>query len=151
MRNGLGSKIRNNPSSLFEKNREDSPLMMFYTDGRILSYLTDMSERLAQMIQFILTIFFYAGWHQMIVMETACLQTVEIYYCGGFVPLFVTMCHGLSSCVLPWINTVVFYQLILYQLSWRLSNWIIMTMLMMLPVEWYVCAQDHTSLARREC
>jgi hypothetical protein len=37
----------------------------------------------------------------MIVMETACLQTVEIYYCGGFVPLFVTMCHGLSSCVLP--------------------------------------------------
>jgi hypothetical protein len=53
----------------------------------------------------------------MIVMETACLQTVDVYYCGGFVPLFVTMCHGLSSCVLPWINTVVFYQLILYQLS----------------------------------
>jgi hypothetical protein len=53
----------------------------------------------------------------MIVMETACLHTVEIYYCGGFVPLFVTMCHGLSSCVLPWINTGVFYQLILYQLS----------------------------------
>jgi hypothetical protein len=57
----------------------------------ILSYLTDMSERLAQMIQFILTIFFCARWHQMIVMETACLQTVEIYYCGGFVPLFVTV------------------------------------------------------------
>jgi hypothetical protein len=36
----------------------------------------------------------------MIVMETICLQTVEIYYCGGYVPLFVTMCHGLSSCVL---------------------------------------------------
>jgi hypothetical protein len=83
----------------------------------ILSYLTDVSERLAQMIHFILTIFFCAGWHQMIVMETACLQTVEIYYCGGFVPLFVTMCHGLSSCILPWINTGVFYQLILYQLS----------------------------------
>jgi hypothetical protein len=83
----------------------------------ILSYLTDVSERLAQMIHSILTIFFCAGWHQMIVMETTCLQTVEIYYCGGFVPLFVTMCHGLSSCVLPWINTGVFYQLILYQLS----------------------------------
>jgi hypothetical protein len=40
----------------------------------------------------------------MIVMETACLQTVEIYYCGGYVPLVVTMCHGLSSCVLPWIE-----------------------------------------------
>jgi hypothetical protein len=51
----------------------------------ILSKLTDMSERLAQMI----------------IMETACLETVEIYYCGGFVPLFVTMCHSLSSCVLP--------------------------------------------------
>ena len=43
----------------------------------------------------------------MIVMETACLQTVEIYYCGGFVPLFVTMCHGLSSFILTWINTCV--------------------------------------------
>jgi hypothetical protein len=53
----------------------------------------------------------------MIVMETARLQTVEIYYYGGYVPLFVTMCHGLSSCALPWIDTVVFYQLILYQLS----------------------------------
>ena len=67
-----------------------------------------MSERLAQMIQFILTIFFCAGWHQMIIIEIACLQTVEIYYYGGFVPLLVTMCHGLSSCVLPWIGTVVF-------------------------------------------
>jgi hypothetical protein len=51
----------------------------------------------------------------MIVMETACLQTVEICYCGGYGPLFVTMCHGLSCSVLPWIDTVVFYQLILYQ------------------------------------
>jgi hypothetical protein len=59
----------------------------------IISYLTDVSERLAQMIQFILTIFFCVGWHQRIVMETAYLQTVEIYYCGGYVPLVVTMCH----------------------------------------------------------
>ena len=54
-------------------------------EADILSELTDVSERLAQMI----------------VMETACLQTIETYYCGGFVPLFVTMCHGLSSCVIP--------------------------------------------------
>jgi hypothetical protein len=87
----------------------------------------------------------------MIVMETAYLQTVEICYYGGNVPLFVTMCHGLSSCILPWINTVVLYQLILYMLSWRLSSWIIIMVLMMLPVEWCVCAQDHTYLARREC
>jgi hypothetical protein len=40
----------------------------------ILSDLTVVSERLAQMVQFIfLTIFFYAGCHQMIVMETSCL------------------------------------------------------------------------------
>ena len=50
----------------------------------------------------------------MIVIEIAGLQIVEICCCGGYVPLFVTMCHGLSSCVLPCINTVVFYQLILY-------------------------------------
>jgi hypothetical protein len=39
------------------------------------------------------------------------METIEICYCGGYVPLSVTMCHGLSSCVLLWINTVVFYQL----------------------------------------
>jgi hypothetical protein len=54
-------------------------------EADILSELTDVSERLAQMI----------------IMETVCLQIVEIYYYGGFVPLFVTMCHGLTSCVLP--------------------------------------------------
>jgi hypothetical protein len=53
VRNGPGSEIRNNHSSLFEKNREDSPLLMFYTEEDILSDLTDVSERLAQMIQFI--------------------------------------------------------------------------------------------------
>jgi hypothetical protein len=26
-----------------------------------------------------------------------------------------------------------------------------MTVLVILPIEWSVCAQDHTSLARREC
>jgi hypothetical protein len=108
-------KRQDSYSSLFEKNSPD--ISLFYFEGDILSYLTDVSERLAQMIQFILTIFFCASWHQMIVMETACLQTVEIYHCSGFVPLFVTMCHSLSSSVLPWINTSVFYQLILYQLS----------------------------------
>jgi hypothetical protein len=82
----------------------------------------------------------------MIGMETAYLQTVEIYYCAGFFPLFVTMRHGLSSCILPWINTVVLYQLILYQLSWKLFSWIIMMVLVILPVELSVCAQDHYQL-----
>jgi hypothetical protein len=50
VRNGPGSEIRNNPSSLFVKNRADSPLLM---RADILSNLTNVSERLAQRIQFI--------------------------------------------------------------------------------------------------
>jgi hypothetical protein len=50
VRNGPGSEIRNNPSSLVEKNREDSPLLM---RADIPSDLTNVSERLAQMIHFI--------------------------------------------------------------------------------------------------
>jgi hypothetical protein len=50
VRNGPSLEIKNNPSSLVEKNRADSPLLM---RAYILSDLTDMSERLAQMIQFI--------------------------------------------------------------------------------------------------
>jgi hypothetical protein len=32
--NGPGSEIRNNPSSLVEKNGEDSLLLIFYVEGR---------------------------------------------------------------------------------------------------------------------
>jgi hypothetical protein len=60
-----------------------------------------MSEGLAQMIQFIFNNILCVGCHQMIAMETACLQTIEIYYCGGYVSPVVTMCHYLSSYVLP--------------------------------------------------
>jgi hypothetical protein len=66
VRNGPCSEIRNNPSSLVEKNRADSPLLM---RGDILSYLTDVSGRLAQMIQFIFNNIFCAGWHQMIIID----------------------------------------------------------------------------------
>jgi hypothetical protein len=55
VRNGLGSEIRDNPSSLVEKNRVDSPLLM---RAYILSDLTNVSERLAQMIQFMFNKFF---------------------------------------------------------------------------------------------
>jgi hypothetical protein len=34
VRNGPGLEIRNNPSSLVEKNGADSPLLIFYTKGR---------------------------------------------------------------------------------------------------------------------
>jgi hypothetical protein len=85
VRNGPCSEIIKNHSSLFEKNRADNPLLM---REDILSNLTNVSERLAQMIQFIVNNIFCVGWHQMIVMETTYLQTVDIYYCGGYVPLF---------------------------------------------------------------
>jgi hypothetical protein len=94
VRNGPGSKIKNNLSSLFLKNRENNPLLM---RANILSDLTNVSERSAQRIQFIFNRIFYAGWHQMIVMETTCLQIVEIYYCGGYVPLFVRQIFFQSS------------------------------------------------------
>jgi hypothetical protein len=45
---------------LFEKNREDSP---FLKREDIPSNITNMSEILAQMIQFIFNNIFYAGWH----------------------------------------------------------------------------------------
>jgi hypothetical protein len=67
VRNGPGSEIRNNLSSLFVKNRADSPLLM---RADILSDLTNVSERSAQRIQFIFNSIFYAGWHQMIVMDS---------------------------------------------------------------------------------
>ena len=70
VRNGPGSEIRDNLSSLFVKNRANSPLLM---RADILSDLTNVSERLAQRIQFIFNSIFYAGWHQMIVMETTYL------------------------------------------------------------------------------
>jgi hypothetical protein len=52
--NGPGSTIRDNFSSLIEKNSPDNSSLMFYLlRVDILSDLTDVSERLAQMIQFI--------------------------------------------------------------------------------------------------
>jgi hypothetical protein len=37
------------------------------------------------------------------------MERIEICYCGGYVPLSVTMCRGLSIDVLLCINIVVFY------------------------------------------
>jgi hypothetical protein len=52
--NGPGSEIMENYSSMLEKNSQDSPLLIFYI-LRVFSlpYLTDVSERMAQMTQFI--------------------------------------------------------------------------------------------------
>jgi hypothetical protein len=130
---GEWSRLRNQDSysSLLEKNSPDSPSLMFYSEGRCSSrsHRCEWKNGPDDSV-YIITLFLCRLISvDMITMETVCLQTVEVCYCGGYVPLFVTMCHGLSSCVLLWINTVVFYQLTLYQLSWRLSSWIIMTVL----------------------
>jgi hypothetical protein len=63
----------------------------------------------------------------MIVVETVCLWKVVVCYCGGCDPLVVIVCHWLvacatrsgcvplgSSCVLLWIDTVVFYWMELF-------------------------------------
>jgi hypothetical protein len=58
--NGPGSEIRDNYSSVLEKNSPDNPWLMFYfLRADALPDLTDVSGRMAQMIQFI--ILFYAG------------------------------------------------------------------------------------------
>jgi hypothetical protein len=51
----------------------------------------------------------------MIFMETVCLYTVDVCYCGGCVPLIVTIRHGSSIRVLlgvvvyHWIVVVYYY------------------------------------------
>ena len=134
------SRLRNqnNQSSLSEKNKPDSPSLMFYSEDKYSSRSHRCEWKIGTDDSIYFNNILCPGWYQMIVMETACLQTVEIWYCGGYGPLFVTMCHSLSSSILPWIDTFVFYQLILYQLSWRLSSWMMMMMLVMLPVEWSI-------------
>jgi hypothetical protein len=52
--NGPGSEIRDNYSSMLEKNSLDSPWMMFYLLREdALPDLTDVSGRMAQMTQFV--------------------------------------------------------------------------------------------------
>ena len=52
--NGPGSEIRDNYSSMLEKNSPDSPWLMFYLlRVDVLLDLTDVSGRMAQMTQFV--------------------------------------------------------------------------------------------------
>jgi hypothetical protein len=115
---GEWSKLRNQDSysSLLEKNSPDSPSLMFYFEGRCSSRSHRCEWKNGPDDSVYIITFFLCRLISvdMITMEIVCLQTVEACYCGGYVPLFVTMCHGLSSCVLLWINTVVFCQLTLY-------------------------------------
>jgi hypothetical protein len=46
----------------------------------------------------------------MIAVETVCLWTVDVCYCGGCVPLIVTMCHRLSIRVL--LGVVVYHWIV---------------------------------------
>jgi hypothetical protein len=52
--NGPSSEIRDNHSSMLEKNSLDSPWLMFYfMRAYTLSDLTDVSGRMAQITQFV--------------------------------------------------------------------------------------------------
>jgi hypothetical protein len=139
------SKLKNwdSYSSFIENNSPNSPSLMFYSERRCSSRSHICELKNGPDVSVYIITLFLCRLISVDMLETTCLQTIEIYYCGGYVPLFVTVRHRLSSCVPLWINTVVFCQLTLFQLSWRLSSWIIMTVLVMLPVEWFVCAQDH--------
>ena len=60
--------------------------------------------------------------------------------------LYATWCGSKPlecSYVLPWINTVLFYQLILCQLSWRIIQLDNNYGARDTTSEWSVCAQDH--------
>ena len=100
-------------SSLLEENSPD--ISLFYFEGRY----SFRSHRCEWKIcpddsVYIITLFMCKLISvDIITMESVSLHTVEVCYCGGYVPLFVSMYHELSSCVLLWINTVVFYQLTL--------------------------------------
>jgi hypothetical protein len=87
VRNGPGSEIRNNPSSLFEKNGPDSPLLMFYTEGKY-SFISHRCESKIGPNDsvYIITLFLCR------LLLDVCYEeymTVDVNYCGGYVPLFV--------------------------------------------------------------
>ena len=89
MRNGPGSEIKNKTSSLFEKNGVDSPLLMFYTGGRY-SFISHRRESkiVPDNLVFIITLFLCR------LLSDVCYEeymTVDVNYCGGYVPLFVTI------------------------------------------------------------
>jgi hypothetical protein len=115
---GEWSRLRNldSCSSFLEKNSPDSPSLMFYSEGICSSRSQRCEWKNGPDDSVYIIILFLCRLisDDMITMETVCLQKVEVCYCGRYVPLFVTMCHGLSSCILLWIDTVVLYQLTLY-------------------------------------
>ena len=87
MRNGPGSEIRNNPSSLFEKNGADTPLLIFYTEGRY-SFISHRHESKIgpNDLDFIITLFLCR------LLSDVCYEEymiVDVNYYGGYVPLFV--------------------------------------------------------------
>jgi hypothetical protein len=87
VRNGPCSEIRNNPSSLLEKNREDSPLLIFYTEGRY-SFISHIRERKIGPDDsvFIITLFLCRLLSEVCYEE---YMTIDVNYCGGYVPPFV--------------------------------------------------------------
>jgi hypothetical protein len=76
--------------------REDVPTVLTYVSGR-MAHMTQLvsSYCLCRLIS-----------DDMTVVETICLWIVVVYYCGGCVPLIVTMCQWLvAMCYLVWLCT----------------------------------------------
>jgi hypothetical protein len=81
---------------MLENNSLDISWMMFYFMREdVLPYIIYVSGRMDQMTQFISLYFFLYRLisDDMIAMETVCLWKIDVCYCGGCVPLVVSMCH----------------------------------------------------------
>jgi hypothetical protein len=93
---GEWSRLRNrdNYSSLLEKNSPDSSSLMFYLlKGNCSSKSHRCEWKNGPDDSVYIITMFSMQIDDMIVMETVCLRIVDVYYCGGCVPLIVTICH----------------------------------------------------------
>jgi hypothetical protein len=93
--NGSGSRIRDNYSSMLGKNVLDSPWLMFLlSEGRFssISHRCEWRNGLYDSVCIMILLCKLIS-DDMIVVETVYLWTIVVCYCGGCVPLVVTMCH----------------------------------------------------------
>jgi hypothetical protein len=82
---------QNNHFSLFEKNKAKSPSLMFYSEGRysLRSHICELNIGPDDSV-YIITLF------PCRLISDDCYEdcmTIDVYYCGGCVPLFVTICY----------------------------------------------------------
>jgi hypothetical protein len=91
-----GSEIRDSYSSMLGKNNPNSPwLMLLLYEGRYSSRSHRCEWKNGPYDSIYIMIIFLCRLisDDMISMQIGCLWIVDVCYCDGCVPLFVTMCH----------------------------------------------------------